>query len=103
MEYWIDGYFYEFWTGKSYRCDRYIFVPKFATIEVSDREPHRIYIKESFALKQVAELKRLKDERRFSFSDYEHFLLNRFCEALNVPWEKEPYVEPDPKFRVSLL
>ncbi len=103
MEYWIDGYFFEWWTHKSYRCgDRYISVPKFATVKIIDTEPYRIYIKKSFALKQLAEWNRLKDEKRLNLADNRHILLNRFCEALNVPWVKEPYVEPHPKFKTSL-
>lgn len=95
MEYWIDGYFFEWWTKKSYKCgDRSIFVPKFATVSVTTVEPHRIYIKKDFALKQVAELERLKREKKLNLSDYNHILLNHFCEALNVPWVPEPYVEP---------
>lgn len=95
MEYWIDGYFYLFWSGKSYKCgDRDIFVPKFATLRVTTVEPHRIWIEKSFVLKQIVEFERLKKEKRFNPADYKHYLLKRFCEALNAPWVEEPYVEP---------
>ena len=93
-EFWIDGTFVEWWTGKSYYChDRHIFVPKFATIR-NDQEKKRIYIDENFALKQGTELKKLKDNMRFRHSDGKHVLLDFFVRALNVPWEPEPYVEP---------
>lgn len=95
MEYWIDGYFFEFWSRKSYKCtDRLIFVPKFATVKIINVEPYRIYVKEGFALKQVAKYEKLKRERKFNGADYKHICLMNFCEALNVPWVKEPYVEP---------
>ena len=95
MENWIDGYFFEFWGRKSYKCsERYIFVPKFATVSVTTVEPHRIHVKESFALSQVAKLERLRRERKYNGADNKHILLKNFCEALNVPWVKEPYVEP---------
>lgn len=103
MEYWIDGYFVEWWTHKSYYChDRHIFVPKFATIK-NDQDNDRIHINRNFALKQKAKLKKLKDDMAFRHSDGKHVLVDFFCRALNVPWEKEPYVEPHPNFRVSLL
>ena len=95
MEYWIDGYFHRWWSDKVWKCnDRELFVPKFATVRIVETEPYRIYIKEAFALKQIAELERLKRERKLNLSDYKHICLMNFCEALNKPWKKEPYVEP---------
>ena len=99
-EYWIDGYFGRWWSDKVWHCnDREIFVPKFATVSVTTVELHRIYVKESFALKQIAELERLKREKKLDLSDYKHILLKDFCEALNVPWTKPVYEAP---FEVSL-
>lgn len=97
MEYWIDGYFTPAWTGKSYFShDRQIFVPKFATIR---READRIYIDAKFAESQI---KLVNSKKIIDWSDKKEVFLRFFVRALNVPWKKEPYVEPEPRFKVSL-
>lgn len=94
MEYWIDGHFDVFWnqTLTWYSVDRGVFIPKFATIR---REPDRIYITEQFAKKILA-----KTEFD-STSEYDMFDMS-LKNKINVPWKKEPYVEPEPRFKVSL-
>ena len=96
MEYWIDGYFIPWWSGKSYFShDRQISVPKFATVRV---ERNRIYITKQFAEGQI----KLALNKYLDWSDKKDANLGLFVKAINVPWEKEPYVEPEPQFRVSL-
>ena len=96
MEYWIDGYFIPWWTGKSYFShDRQIFVPKYATIH---RSSHRIHIKAYYAKRQI----NLAKNKYLDWSDRKDANLGLFVKALNIPWEKEPYIEPEPRFRVSL-
>lgn len=97
-EYWIDGYFIPWWSGKSYFShDRSIFVPKFATVRV---EANRIYINREFVLQQT---KRYNAKGGIlDWSNKEDAFLGLFIKALNVPWEKEPVVEREQRFKVSL-
>lgn len=96
MSYWIDGYFVEWWTGKSYYShNRSVFVPKFAVVRL---EPDRIYITKTFAESRI----KLAAKKFLDWSDKKDANLGLFVKALNTPWEKEPYVEPEPRFRVSL-
>jgi len=96
MEYWIDGYFVEWWSGKSYFShERQIFVPKHKVIKL---EPNRIYIKPEFALAML----RIPTIKTLDWSDKKDANIGLFAKALNTPWEKEPYVEPEPQFKVSL-
>jgi len=94
MEYWIDGYFHDNWTGKAYYSHaRGVYVPKFATVRV---EANRIYITEQFA-KSV-----LRKGRAFDSTNKHDMLDLVLKKIINVPWKKEPYVEPEPQFKVSL-
>ena len=96
MEYWIDGYFIPWWSGKSYFShDRQIFVPKHATLKV---ERNRIYITKRFAEDQKTKTL----NKCLDWSDKEDANLGLFVKALNKPWVKEPYVEPEPQYKVSL-
>ena len=98
MSYWIDGHFIEWWSGKSYFShDRQIFVPTHQVVKV---EPDRIYLNENFVLNQV---KRYNAKQGIiNWSDKKDANLGLLLKAINVPWVKEPYVEPEPQFKVSL-
>lgn len=88
--YWIDGYFVEWWTGKSYFShDRQIFVPKHETVRV---ESERIYITEDFAESQIE----LALNRYLNWSDKKDANLGLFVKALNNPWKKELSVSDRP-------
>ena len=83
MEYWIDGHFIEWWSGKSYFShDRQIFVPKSATVKV---EENRIYIKPKFAVNQIL----IERRRILDWSDKKDANLGLFVKALNKEWKKE--------------
>ena len=83
MEYWIDGHFIEWWSGKSYFShDRQIFVPKSATVRV---EENRIYIKTEFALAML----RIPTIKMLDWSDKKDANLGLFVKALNKEWEKK--------------
>jgi len=92
--YWIDGCFHRFWNQVNvWFChDRCIFIPKFATVR---REAERIYITEVFA-------KKILNKKEFdSTSKYDMFDMS-LKKIINVPWKKKVYVEPEPRFKVSL-
>ena len=90
MSYWIDGYFVEWWSGKSYFShDRQIFVPKFATDRLED---NRIYLTEKYVLNQV---KRYNAKQGIiNWSDKKDANLGLLIKAINVPWEKEVSILP---------
>lgn len=94
MEYWIDGYFHEDWNSKTYFShDRGVFVPKFATIKL---ESDRIYITRKFARSILRKGRVFDSTKKYDMFD---MILQKI---INVPWVKEPYVEPEPRFKVSL-
>ena len=97
MEYWIDGYFDRFWNQDKiwYCAARDISVPKFATIR-NDQNNNRIHITESFA-KNI-----LRANRVFDMTNNNDMRAYSLSKKINVPWKKEPYVELDSKFQVSL-
>ena len=98
MEYWIDGHFIQWWSEKSYFShDRQIFIPIHAVIK-NDQKNDRIYIEKRFAQAQME----LKCRKYLDWSDKKDANLGLFVKALNVPWEKEPFVEPEEQFKVSL-
>ena len=93
MEYWIDGYFTRSWTYKAwYSHERGVYIPLYATIT---RHTDRIYITESFA-------KKILNKKKFDSTNRNDMFDLCLQKIINKPWKKEPYVEPEPQFRVSL-
>ena len=85
MSYWIDGYFIEWWSGKSYFShDRQIFVPTFAVVK-NDQDNDRIYITKVFAESRI----KLAKSKFLNWSDKKDANLGLFVKALNNSWEKE--------------
>ena len=96
MEYWIDGCFDRFWNQISslYCVKRGIFVPKFAVVR-NDKKNGRIYLKEKYA-------KPILDKKDFDSTNRYDMMKLSLQNKINVPWEKEPFVEPEEQFKVSL-
>ena len=81
--YWIDGYFIEWWSNKSYFShERQIFVPKSVVIR---KEGSRIYLNRRWARHQI----RIGELRDIDWSDKRDANLGLLIKAINVPWEKE--------------
>lgn len=112
QEYWIEGHFGEFWTGKSfYDPKRDIYIPTWAIINLKwydspvkgeDRDYERflngkVLIKPSFAKQQLEKFNALKNTKKFSWQNTQHYYLSCFCKALNVPYvpKKEEYTGPE--------
>ena len=70
-------------------------MPKRVTIK-NDQENDRIYVTENYA-KSILRSDRIFDMTKMS--DHYAYVMSKI---INVPWFKEPYVEPEPQFRVSL-
>ena len=83
MEYWIDGYFFEWWTGRSYYSrDRGIFVPKGVTIRV---DSNRIYIDSKYAKARLLAFK----TKIIDTTNKQDLYLMSFVKMLNKPWVME--------------
>ena len=90
-EFWIDGYFHENWTGKSYFShERGVYVPMFATERL---EKNRIYVDAHWAKKI------LNPNRVFDATKKNDMLDMCLSKIINVPWIKE---RSKSLFKVSL-
>ena len=86
MEYWIDGYFHDNWTGRAYYShERGVYVPKFAVLRV---EPDRIYITGKFA-RSI-----LRASRVFDMTKKNDQLDLVLKNIINVKWVKPIYSGP---------
>ena len=90
-KYWIDGYFHEHWTGKSFFShDRGVYVPTFAIERLED---NRIYIDAHWARKKLNRTKPYDSTNKNDMLDM------CLVKMINVPWVKE---RSKPPFEVSL-
>lgn len=103
MEYWIEGLFEVWWTGKSFYCsDLDIFIPKWAILNLDVKDSPgeirgKVMINSRFAESQIAKLKTLQNTKKFSWQNKNHYYLFKFCNALNKPYEQiEKYEELEP-------
>lgn len=98
MEYWIEGYFYVWWSKRSWRCDeRDIFIPRWAIMNpppIDQIFTGRFYLKPKFVEQQARDLEEYIEGKN-QMSQKEYYYTKRFLDNLNKPLGEELEVEED--------
>jgi len=99
QEYWIEGYFYVWWSKRSWRCDaRDIFIPRWAITNpppINQTFQGRFYLKPRF-VKQQAEAMQSYIEGKNQICQREYYYTKRFLDSINKPLELEEMLTPPP-------
>ena len=92
QEYWIEGYFYVWWSKRSWRCEeRDIFIPRWAIRNppgIDQIFQGKFYINDRF-VEQQAEAMQLYIEGKNQMSQREFYYTKRFLDNINKPLELE--------------